>query len=39
VSNGITSWPGKPVRNAFVESLNCGFRDECLNDHMFRGLP
>ena len=31
--------PGKPVQNAFVESLNGRFRDECLNEHMFRGLP
>ena len=31
--------PGKPVLNAFVESLNGRFRDECLNEHVFRGLP
>jgi putative transposase len=31
--------PGKPVQNAFVESLNGRFRDECLNEHMFRNLP
>jgi len=31
--------PGKPVQNAFVESLNGRFRDECLNEHMFPGLP
>ena len=31
--------PGKPVQNAFVESLNGRFRDECLNEHCFRGLP
>jgi putative transposase len=31
--------PGKPVQNAFVESLNGRFRDECLNEHLFRGLP
>jgi putative transposase len=30
--------PGKPVQNAFVESLNGRFRDECLNEHSFRGL-
>ena len=30
--------PGKPVQNAFVESLNGRFRDECLNEHTFRGL-
>ena len=31
--------PGKPVQNAFVESLNGRFRDECLNEHVFHGLP
>ncbi len=31
--------PGKPIQNAFVESLNGRFRDECLNEHLFRGLP
>src|SRR6188472_4289678 len=31
--------PGKPVQNAFVESLNGRFRDECLNEHVFRDLP
>jgi len=31
--------PGKPVQNAFVESLNGRFRDECLNEHVFQGLP
>ena len=30
--------PGKPVQNAFVESLNGRLRDECLNEHIFRGL-
>ena len=25
--------------NGFVESLNGRFRDECLNEHMFRNLP
>lgn len=30
--------PGKPIQNAFVESLNGRFRDECLNEHTFRGL-
>jgi putative transposase len=30
--------PGNPVQNAFVESLNGRFRDECLNEHVFRGL-
>ena len=31
--------PGKPTQNGFVESLNGRFRDECLNEHMFRNLP
>jgi len=31
--------PGKPVQNAFVESFNGRFRDECLNEYVFRGLP
>ena len=31
--------PGKPVQNAFVESLNGRFRGECLNEHVFHGLP
>jgi putative transposase len=30
--------PGKPQQNGFVESLNGRFRDECLNEHLFRGL-
>ena len=30
--------PGKPVQNAFVESFNGRFRDECLNLHWFRSL-
>jgi putative transposase len=27
--------PGKPVQNAFVESFNGKFRDQCLNEHWF----
>jgi putative transposase len=27
--------PGKPTQNAFVESFNGKFRDECLNDNVF----
>ena len=27
--------PGKPTENAFVESFNGKFRDECLNEHCF----
>ena len=30
--------PGKPVQNAFVESLNGKLRDECLNEHWFTSL-
>lgn len=30
--------PGKPVQNAFVESFNGSFRDECLNQHWFETL-
>ena len=31
--------PGKPVQNAFAESLIGRLRDECLNEHVFVGLP
>ena len=49
-SNAILKWqeerqvewhyiaPGKPTQNGFVESLNGRFRDECLNEHLFRGM-
>ena len=30
--------PGKPNENAFIESFNSRFRDECLNEHVFRNL-
>lgn len=30
--------PGKPTQNAFVESFNGKFRDECLNEHWFTSL-
>lgn len=30
--------PAKPVQNAFVESFNGKFRDECLNQHWFYNL-
>jgi len=30
--------PGKPVQNAFIESFNGKFRDECLNEHWFLNL-
>jgi putative transposase len=30
--------PGKPTQNAFIESFNGRFRDECLNQHWFVSL-
>jgi putative transposase len=30
--------PGKPNQNAFIESFNGRFRDECLNEHWFLSL-
>lgn len=33
---GIEHWliePGKPTQNAYIESFNGKFRDECLNEH------
>lgn len=30
--------PGKPTQNAFVESFNGSFRDECLNETLFSSL-
>jgi len=30
--------PGKPTQNAFIESFNGKFRDECLNEHWFVNL-
>jgi len=30
--------PGKPTQNAFVESFNGTFRNECLNENWFLGL-
>jgi putative transposase len=29
---------GKPTHNAYIESFNGKFRDECLNDHYFNNL-
>jgi putative transposase len=31
--------PGKPNENAYIESFNGKFRDECLNEHWFLSLP
>ncbi len=30
--------PGKPQQNAYIESFNDKFRDECLNEHWFLSL-
>ena len=30
--------PGKPIQNAFIESFNSRFREECLNEHVFVSL-
>jgi len=30
--------PGKPTQNAFVESFNGKFRDQCLNENWFKNL-
>jgi putative transposase len=30
--------PGRPTQNAYVESFNGKFRDECLNEHWFTSL-
>ncbi len=30
---------GKPTQNAYIESFNGKFRDECLNEHWFTSLP
>lgn len=37
-SNGVRlalTQPGKPTQNAYIESFNGKFRDECLNEHWF----
>ncbi len=31
--------PGKPNQNAYIESFNGRFRDECLNEHWFTSFP
>jgi putative transposase len=30
--------PGKPTQNAYIESFNGKFRDECLNEHWFQSI-
>lgn len=30
--------PGKPIENAYIESFNGRFRDECLNEHWFTSM-
>ena len=30
--------PGKPIQNAYSESFNGRFRDECLNEHWFTSM-
>jgi putative transposase len=30
--------PGKPIQNAYIESFNSRFRDECLNEELFLDL-
>jgi putative transposase len=30
--------PGRPIQNAYIESFNGKFRDECLNEHWFTTL-
>ena len=40
-ANGVTLHfidPGKPVQNAFIESFNGKFRDECLNQNWHTSL-
>jgi putative transposase len=31
--------PGSPTQNAYIESFNGTFRDECLNENWFTTLP
>jgi putative transposase len=50
ISNALDQWahargvrlhfirPGRPVENAFIESFNGKFRDECLNANWFFGM-
>ena len=39
--NGVQLYftdPGKPPQNAYIESFNGLFRDECLNQHLFTSI-
>lgn len=36
--NLVFTQPGKPIQNAYIQSFNGCFRDECLNDHWFLSL-
>ena len=39
--NGVQLYfidPGKPTQNAYIESFNGRFRDECLNQHWFTSI-
>ena len=38
MSAGITSRPGKPQQNGFIESFNGRLRDELLNETLFHSL-
>jgi len=50
ISNALDEWayirgiklhfirPGKPVENAYIESFNGRFRDECLNQNWFMSI-
>jgi putative transposase len=34
----LFSRPGEPTDNAFIETFNGSFRDECLNLHWFKSI-
>ena len=37
-SSCISSIPGKPTQNAYIESFNGRYREECLNQHWFTSI-
>jgi hypothetical protein len=37
-TRGVGERPGKPTDNAYIESFNGRFRQECLNEHWFLSL-